>query len=108
MDPGAVVAARDYLLRTLGQSLASAWLETYRRCANTRADYQLDAQSTGKRALKNLALGYLLAGGHPESERMAANQYYNATNMTDRMGGDRKSTRLNSSHSCASRMPSSA
>src|SRR3546814_9951780 len=103
-------------------------------------------------------MGYLLAGGHPESERMAADQYYNATNMTDRMGGlsglvnfrtddttslalsdfyeqwqqdplvvdkwfalqaaapttqveqiraliDRKSKRLNSSHSCATRMP---
>jgi aminopeptidase N len=87
MDPAAVVASRDYLRQALGRKLASSWADAYNAHHDAQADYQLDARSTGDRALKNLALSYLLAGAHPDAEQLAARQYYDAKNMTDRMGG---------------------
>jgi len=87
MVPGAVVQARDHLRRALGEALSADWLETYARHAGDTADYQVDALAAGKRALKNLALGYLMAGSHPQGKKLALGQYYGARNMTDRMGG---------------------
>lgn len=87
MDPAAVVASRDYLRKALGQKLAPAWLNAYESHNSAQANYQLDARSTGDRALKNLALAYLLAGAYADGAQLAARQYYDAKNMTDRMGG---------------------
>jgi len=41
----------------------------------------------GRRALKNLALSYLMAAGDAEAVSLARTQYYDASNMTDAMGG---------------------
>jgi aminopeptidase N len=87
MDPAAVTKARDHLRRALGAALAPLWRETYTRHTDSGSDYQIDAVSAGRRALKSLALAYLLAGGHPDGTALAQAQYSGATNMTDRMGG---------------------
>ena len=43
-----------------------------------------DAASSGRRALRNRLLGLLLASGAAEGPALAAQQYRDATNMTDR------------------------
>ncbi|NYT66742.1 aminopeptidase N [Alcaligenaceae bacterium] len=86
MDPQAVVQASRHLRQHLGQTLADGWMTTYTQMANDKGDYSPDALSAGRRALKNQALYYLMAGGHPQAQPLALDQYYQATNMTDRMG----------------------
>ncbi|NYT85652.1 aminopeptidase N [Pollutimonas harenae] len=87
MDPLGVVQASRYLRVELGKALVEPWLATYH--ANTDGDtpYQPDPASSGRRTLKNLALNYLMAAQHPQAEQLALAQYYDARNMTDRMGG---------------------
>lgn len=87
MDPHGVVRAIRALRAELGKTLADQWLDVYHATQDTRTAYQPDPLSSGQRALKNLALNYLMAGGHPQAEVLALEQYYGARNMTDRMGG---------------------
>ena len=47
--------------------------------------YELTPEAKGRRALKNVALGYLLAGSDPAAEAAAWAQLTEADNMTDRM-----------------------
>ncbi|TEA78111.1 aminopeptidase N [Allopusillimonas ginsengisoli] len=86
LDPlGAVRACRE-LRGALGKQLAPLWQKTYQSTlAQAGSEYSPDPVSAGKRALKNLALSYLMAGG-AEFGRLAREQYYGAGNMTDRMG----------------------
>ncbi|MBP6020744.1 MAG: aminopeptidase N [Burkholderiaceae bacterium] len=86
MDPQSVVQASRYLRQHLGQTLADGWMATYTQLADHDAPYSPDALSAGRRALRNQALFYLMAGGHPEAQTMALDQYYQSTNMTDRIG----------------------
>ncbi len=87
MNPLGVVKASRFLRAQLGKALAEQWLATYRMEADTGESYRPDPLSSGRRALKNLALASLMAGGHPQAEHLALEQYYGARNMTDRMGG---------------------
>src|SRR5690606_26783959 len=68
---------------------------------DTDAPYQPDPLSSGRRALRNLALTYLMAGGHPAAEQLAIKQYYSACNMTDRMGGLSALVHYSNSIECA-------
>ncbi len=47
--------------------------------------YSPDATSAGRRALRNVCLDLLAAGGAPDALARAENQYKSADNMTDRM-----------------------
>jgi aminopeptidase N len=47
--------------------------------------YSPDAKSAGKRALRNLALGYLMELEEPDVRALCAKQFDAADNMTDRM-----------------------
>lgn len=87
MDPQAVVQAHQHTHRLLGTQLAQTWLQVYQAHQDTPTPYQPDAMSSGRRALKNLALAYLLDAGHPDAHGLALRQYREAGNMTDRMGG---------------------
>ena len=87
MAPLAVARAHRSLRRQLGAALADGWLQAYHDHHERDADYRPDPVSAGKRSLKNLALYYLIAGGHPQAQPLARAQYYEAGNMTDRMGG---------------------
>jgi len=83
IDPNAIFTARWHLRGVLGQKLGPMLRETYR---NMRDDgpFSPDAASAGRRALKNAALD-LLATGSGAAIALAARQYHEATNMTDRM-----------------------
>ncbi|MHC6051630.1 aminopeptidase N [Ralstonia solanacearum] len=84
-DPAAIHTARRTLRRTLAEALNTEFLRAYRD-STTDGPYTPDAVSAGKRALKNIALGYLVETESTEALALAEQQYAAATNMTDRMG----------------------
>jgi aminopeptidase N len=83
VDPDAIFTARTKLRATLGTKLGAALRDTYRRMEDT-GPYSPHAASAGQRALKNACLDLLAAAGGPSAIALAARQYHNATNMTDR------------------------
>jgi aminopeptidase N len=83
VDPDAIFAARSALRALLGTRLGAALRETYRRMEGT-GPYSPDAASAGRRALKNACLDMLAAAG-ASAIALAARQYQQATNMTDRV-----------------------
>src|SRR5690606_19354351 len=71
MDPLGVVRASHHLRTELGKALAEQWLASYHANTDTDTPYRPDPLSSGRRALKNLALAYLMAAGHPQAEPLA-------------------------------------
>ena len=86
MEPQAVFRAHRELRAELGERLAALWKLQHETTVDTGAPYSPDPESAGRRALHALSLGYLLAGGHPDANRLAMRQYESARNMTDCMG----------------------
>jgi aminopeptidase N len=84
IDPDAIFHARVSLSTTIGQRLAPALIDTYGRMEDL-APYRPDAESAGRRMLKNVCLDLLAADGNSEAIERAAAQYQAASNMTDRM-----------------------
>ncbi|ANN77293.1 aminopeptidase N [Bordetella flabilis] len=85
IDPPALAVARDFLRAELGRDLAPAWRQVFEEC-QTPGPYRPAPEPAGKRALKNMALTHLLAGGDAQASEWALAQYKQATNMTDRLG----------------------
>ena len=84
MDPVAVSHARAALKRALGQHFSPALMSAYHQQA-TPGSYSPAPGPAGKRALKNLALSFLVAAQQTEAIDHAFQQFHHATNMTDRM-----------------------
>jgi aminopeptidase N len=84
MDPIAVSQARAALKRLLGQHFHAELLDTY-HSNSTPGHYSPAPGPSGKRALKNLALSYLISAQNTEAIALAFQQFNHATNMTDRM-----------------------
>ena len=88
MDPLSIAVARRHVRKSLGKALASDWLRTLEQNQVDVSDSP-DPVSVGRRALKNLALAYLMIAGEDAGETrvhdIAQHQYLHATNMTDRM-----------------------
>jgi aminopeptidase N len=82
VDPDAIFAARAKLRATIGAKLGAALRDAYRRMEDN-GPYSPDAASAGRRSLKNISLDLLAAGG-ASAIALAARQYHQATNMTDR------------------------
>jgi aminopeptidase N len=84
IDPLAIHAARRFMRRALAQALRAGFSRAY---ADNRTDgpYSPDAASSGRRALKNLALSYLGELDDAEAHALMQAQYEQADNMTDRM-----------------------
>ena len=83
IDPVAVRAARQWLLRGLGRSLGEQWRAVYRDLQD-EAPYQPDLAAAGRRALRNAALTYLVDSGADDALELARAHLDGATNMTDR------------------------
>src|SRR5690606_2173558 len=64
--------------------IAGALVASYRAQASD-APYSPDFRQAGQRALRNAALGMLVAGGTPQGAELARAQYREAANMTDRL-----------------------
>jgi aminopeptidase N len=79
--------------RALGVELRPLWRHLYEEQARDLDPGAIDTATVGRRALKNTALGYLVAAGDDaEAEALALAQYRAAGNMTDRMAALRALT----------------
>jgi aminopeptidase N len=74
---------RESLRRTIATSLRQQWWDAYRTHGANR--YELTPEAKGRRRLRNVALGYLLADDDREATATAWTQFTGADNMTDRM-----------------------
>jgi aminopeptidase N len=86
VDPDAVHRARETLREIVGRYL-SGRLSELRDGLASAGEYSPDAASAGRRALRNVALDLIAAGDITRGERLAAEQFRAATNMTDRLAG---------------------
>jgi aminopeptidase N len=84
VDPDVIFAARKHLRAAIGGALGATLATTYRHMM-TPGPYRPDAESAGRRALKNVCLGLLAATGEEQAIKLALHQYQGADNMTDRM-----------------------
>jgi aminopeptidase N len=83
VDPQAIRDARCFIRRELGARLARDWQAAYQHNL-TPGDYSPAPLGAGKRALRNLALGYLVDSDLPGALELARRQLAQANNMTDR------------------------
>jgi aminopeptidase N len=81
IDVDGIHAAREFLRQALGATLHREWRTTYERYQT--AEYSIEAEAIGARALKNLALAYRVAGG--SGAGACVEQFARATNMTDQI-----------------------
>jgi len=84
VDPDAVYSARRKLRAAIGQRHGATLADIYERMTTPGA-YRPDAQSAGRRALKNACLDLLAVTESAAGIARAFDQYRNADNMTDRM-----------------------
>ncbi|RZI43695.1 aminopeptidase N [Herbaspirillum sp. HC18] len=84
VDPHAIHAVRRFLRRSLATALRVDWMVAYQG-NRTPGAYSPDPVSAGKRALKNLALSYIVETDDADAHHLAQTQYDNANNMTDRV-----------------------
>jgi aminopeptidase N len=84
IDTDAIHAARSFVRRSLAQRCKEKFLSVYRSNASNEP-YSIEPDAMGRRSLRNLALRYLGADGNSESVALAAAQFRNADNMTDRI-----------------------
>jgi len=84
VDPDAIFRARAALRTLMGLHLNAALTKTYESLVD-RKPYSPDADSAGRRLLKNVCLDLLAATQESHSIRLVATQYKSADNMTDRM-----------------------
>jgi aminopeptidase N len=84
VDPMSIHMARQFMRADIGTRLRDELMQVY-EANQTPGEYSPDAESIGKRALKNLALAYLTAAPSDESIALAQRQFDDAGNMTDRV-----------------------
>ncbi|HEY7580523.1 MAG TPA: aminopeptidase N [Acetobacteraceae bacterium] len=81
-DVDAIHAVRDAARIAIGAALRERLRDTYQRLTDT-GPYRIDGQAIGQRALRNVCLAYLAAGGNAEGVALAQAQFDAAQNMTD-------------------------
>jgi aminopeptidase N len=82
VDPDAIYRARVGLRLQLAQAFKAQWLDVYQALSDDRP-YSPDAQSAGRRALRNLCLGYLMEIDEPAIRQLCLRQFEAADNMTN-------------------------
>jgi aminopeptidase N len=96
VDPDAIHAARMALVRAVAAAQAPRFAELYEGTQSDGGHYSPDAQSAGRRALRNACLRYLTAEDDEAAAGLADAHYRTATNMTDMMVGLAALTRMES------------
>ena len=84
VDPDAILAARTGLRRHLARALERDFAAAYMAHV-VEGPYSPDPDSAGHRALRNIALGYLMELETPEIRARCLDQLRTADNMTDAM-----------------------
>jgi aminopeptidase N len=82
VDPDAVHRVRQAARRWLAERLRTQLQGAYEALA-TPGPYRPDAKSSGRRALRNLCLAYLMDLGDESARRLCTAQLESADNMTD-------------------------
>jgi aminopeptidase N len=82
VEPDAIHAVRTQLLRSIAECLQEPLHDAYRKYAVIGA-YSPDAESAGRRALRNLALAYLMETQTPQARALVYAHFRTADNMTD-------------------------
>ncbi len=85
VDPDAIHRARESLRGALGRAHAEALADLHARAADT-SPFSPDAESAGRRALRNVALAMYVAGNALEGADLAFRQIAEADNMSARLG----------------------
>ena len=83
VDPECIHKARNALQEKIGEIIVMHWDNLWCETQITQA-YQPDAEQSGKRALRNLLLDYGVMANQSICENASIEQFYNATNMSDR------------------------
>lgn len=83
IDVAAIHRVREAARRTIGRELRARWWDIYN--ANRANRYELSPEAKGRRRLRNVALGYLMADDNPDAIAATFLQFSDADNMTDRM-----------------------
>ncbi|MBX7536482.1 aminopeptidase N [Qipengyuania sp. GH1] len=83
-DPARIFERREELKAVIGRKLAHGLRQLYQRAE--KLPYSRSAEAKGARKLKTLVLSYLVASDPQGASALAAKQYENADNMTDRQG----------------------
>ncbi|KFC71175.1 Aminopeptidase N [Devosia sp. LC5] len=83
IDPARIHEVRNALTKAVFSPLGRDLLIAYTNLSST-LPYQPDAASTGRRALRNRVLALLVGSEAAGASALAATQYSEATNMTDR------------------------
>ncbi|HEX6741106.1 MAG TPA: aminopeptidase N [Sphingomicrobium sp.] len=84
VDPDAIHKSREKLRKEVLKGVGrAAWRDVWK--GNADSEFDLTPLSKGRRRLKNVALGYLMAEHTEYSIDYSYGQYRNATNMTDRL-----------------------
>ena len=84
VDPSRIHSVRDDLLEAVFGPLGDTLRSAYEQLRDD-APYQPDAQSNGRRVLRNRLLSLLVASKAQGAEELSAAQYAGAQNMTDRL-----------------------
>ncbi len=84
-DPIGLRNALIVLMAEIGRSLADEWLDLY-KSLEVHGAYRYHPADAGRRALRNLALRYLVAGEVAEGVARAETQCEYASNMTECFG----------------------
>lgn len=82
IDVDAIHLVWDFTRRRLAESLRDAWTGAYRDCA-ADGPFSVDSAAIGRRSLRTLSLGYLMALDTPDVHALALAQFEGATTMTD-------------------------
>ncbi|XP_028080202.1 puromycin-sensitive aminopeptidase-like [Camellia sinensis] len=81
-DPDAVHAVRSFIKKQLASELKEEFLNTVKNNRSSE-QYEFNHWNLARRALKNIALGYLVSLNDPELTELALHEYRTATNMTE-------------------------
>ncbi len=82
VDPDAILQVRTALRRALAQQLQADFLHAYREFT-VPGPYLPSPEAAGRRALRNVCLGYLMELETPEILSLCHGQFHSADNMTD-------------------------
>ncbi len=86
LHPEALFKVQEQLKGQVGQKLQSDWQALYKKTSQQlTGPYQHNSHFQGLRAVRQLALTYLVAGGDQSALALAQEQYFAADNMTDRV-----------------------
>jgi aminopeptidase N len=84
VDPQAIHEVRRFIRRALAKALTTGFQEVMAE-NRVNAPYAFSPDQAGRRALRNLCLGYLMELGDPQVRATCVAQLENADNLTDQL-----------------------